>query len=162
MIDEAVVSAELSDNYELALCKTCGQMTNHLKGVCQKCLDKIKEFSQNEDKLNKLPLSGLIKEMFKDFTENPLFRSGGFYPFKHDVMDFVKSAIEKAFRAGLNQGDWNAEKLEGAYEAGYAKGMEDESKNCPHEGMSQTAYEAGKAAGEQIGLAEAYKELKHD
>ncbi len=48
-------------------------------------------------------LPTLLKESDEAFEDNPLFRSGGFYPFKHDVKSFIHSQIEAAYKAGLTE-----------------------------------------------------------
>ena len=35
-----------------------------------------------------------INEYIKEFEENPLVRSGGFYPFRNDMRDILQSTLE--------------------------------------------------------------------
>ena len=50
-----------------------------------------------------MPLPQLLQDSEKRFNDNPLFRSGGFYPFKHDVKDFVRSELEKAYKECIGE-----------------------------------------------------------
>lgn len=36
------VEEQIFEDYELDFCETCFQMTNHIDGVCQKCLKERK------------------------------------------------------------------------------------------------------------------------
>ena len=49
--DSATRIVELKEEYDLAYCNNCIQMTNHIKGVCQKCKAKEEPTDEELDKV---------------------------------------------------------------------------------------------------------------